>query len=265
MPGFVDDLSVANVPAEASPTSHVTAISSSVAARLQRHGEHDNAALVAVWLAVPTNDRVLLEAIKPLVAQHHVIGDRMIDTARAAAFAVRASHLEKVSEIGIEVQCHRRLDRFIAVAQYVADNARGDSLAPMPQPRKSAARAGSPAAEATDEETRSTLVSIRDLLARSVMLSSDRIRETLDDAVRRGRITRADAEELVDRSSSSAASRPTTPSRASRRSPAPRAAGERARSAVRRTPGTDRVLREVDKVRRTAGSARRSRSPATTT
>ena len=109
-------------------------------------------------------------------------------------------------------------------------------------------------AEATDEETRSTLVSIRDLLARSVMLSSDRIRETLDDAVRRGRITRDDAEDLVDKLV--AVGRAQTDDALARLetiAAAPGRAGERARSAVRRTPGTDRVLREVDKVRRTAG------------
>lgn len=124
----------------------------------------------------------------------------------------------------------------------------------MPQPRKSAARAGSPAADATDEETRSTLVSIRDLLARSVMLPSDRIRETLDDAVRRGRITRDDAEDLVDKLVTvGKAQTDDALARLESIAGAPGRAGERARSAVRRTPGTDRVLREVDKVRRTAG------------
>jgi polyhydroxyalkanoate synthesis regulator phasin len=120
----------------------------------------------------------------------------------------------------------------------------------MAQPRKSAARAGSPAAEPTDAETRSTLVSIRDLLAKSVMLSSDRIRETLDDAVRRGRITRDDAEDLVDKLV--AVGRQQTDDALARLESIAGAPG-RARSAVRRTAGTDRVLREVDRVRRTAG------------
>jgi hypothetical protein len=66
----------------------------------------------------------------------------------------------------------------------------------MPQPKKSPRKsAGAPAAD----ETQSTLAAVRELLTRSVMLPSDRLRETLDDAVRRGRITRADAEELIDR------------------------------------------------------------------
>ncbi len=50
-----------------------------------------------------------------------------------------------------------------------------------------------------DEDIRTTLATLRELLTRSVMLPSDRIRETLDDAVRRGRMTRDDADDLVDR------------------------------------------------------------------
>jgi hypothetical protein len=127
----------------------------------------------------------------------------------------------------------------------------GDSLALMPQPRKSAARAEPPVVDATDEETRSTLVSIRDLLARSVMLSSDRIRETLDDAVRRGRITRDDAEDLLEKLVTIGRGQTDDAlARLETIAGAPGRAGERARTAVRRT---DRVLREVDKVRRTAG------------
>jgi hypothetical protein len=61
----------------------------------------------------------------------------------------------------------------------------------MPQPKKPTGQ-GAPTA---DDDPRSTLAALRDLL----FLPRDRVRETLDDAVRRGRITRADAEELVDR------------------------------------------------------------------
>ena len=130
----------------------------------------------------------------------------------------------------------------------------GDSLAVMAQPRKSAARSESQPVDPTDEQTRTTLVSIRDLLAKSVMLSNDRLRETLDDAVRRGRITRDDAEDLLDKLMS--LGRQQTDDALSRLETiagAPGRAGDKARSAVRRTPGTDRVLREVDRVRRTAG------------
>ena len=111
MPRFVDDVSVANaIERGLADFARHRNFQLGRLLRLQRNGEHDNAALVAVWLAVPANDRAPLDAIKPLVAQHHVIGDRIIDTARAAAFAVGASHLEQVSEIGTEMQCHRRLD-----------------------------------------------------------------------------------------------------------------------------------------------------------
>lgn len=39
----------------------------------------------------------------------------------------------------------------------------------------------------------------RDALAKSVTISRDRLQEILDDAVRRGRMTRADAEEMIGR------------------------------------------------------------------
>ena len=121
----------------------------------------------------------------------------------------------------------------------------------MAQPRKSAAAEVTPP---TDEETRSTLVGIRDLLAKSVMLSNDRIRETLDDAVRRGRITRDDAEDLLDKLvTGGRAQTDDALARLETIAGAPGRAGEKARSAVRRTPGTDRVLREVDRARRAAG------------
>lgn len=67
-----------------------------------------------------------------------------------------------------------------------AEPARVDRVATMPQPKK--------AAPAPDD-ARSALEGLRTLL----LLPRERVRETLDDAVRRGRITRADAEELVDR------------------------------------------------------------------
>ncbi|MDQ4125042.1 MAG: hypothetical protein M3134_05515, partial [Actinomycetota bacterium] len=67
----------------------------------------------------------------------------------------------------------------------------------MPQPKKSSSRDGGKQQAADDAQ--STLAAVRELLTRSLMLPSDRLRETLDDAVKRGRITRADAEELIDR------------------------------------------------------------------
>ncbi len=52
---------------------------------------------------------------------------------------------------------------------------------------------------ASRDDDRSSLDTLRDALTRSLMLPRDRLRETLEDAVRRGRITRDDADELVDR------------------------------------------------------------------
>ena len=62
----------------------------------------------------------------------------------------------------------------------------------MPQPKKPEGQGGGATAE---DDPRSALAALRDLL----LLPSERVRDTLDDAVRRGRITRGDAEELVDR------------------------------------------------------------------
>lgn len=77
----------------------------------------------------------------------------------------------------------------------------------VPQPKKSgtprkrstkakskpaAKRKRSNAASAND----ASAASVRDALTRGIVLTRDRIDQTLDDAVRRGRITRHDAEEL---------------------------------------------------------------------
>jgi polyhydroxyalkanoate synthesis regulator phasin len=126
----------------------------------------------------------------------------------------------------------------------------------MPQPKKSQGRAQG---ASRDDETTSTLAAVRELVARSLMLPSDRLRDTLDDAVKRGRITRADAEELVERlialgrqQSDDALNRLET-ALGGGGAKASATARDRARSVVRRPPGTDRVLREVDRARRAAG------------
>jgi polyhydroxyalkanoate synthesis regulator phasin len=59
----------------------------------------------------------------------------------------------------------------------------------MPQPRK-----GKPTAPAAGPADPSSLV---ELLAKGLLLTTDRIQAAMDDAVQRGRMTRADAEELV--------------------------------------------------------------------
>ncbi|HEY8581789.1 MAG TPA: hypothetical protein VIL49_02545 [Capillimicrobium sp.] len=58
----------------------------------------------------------------------------------------------------------------------------------MPQPKSKSKRAK--AAQAVDP------TGLLELLARGVLLTADRIQEAMDDAVRRGRMTRDDAEDL---------------------------------------------------------------------
>jgi polyhydroxyalkanoate synthesis regulator phasin len=118
---------------------------------------------------------------------------------------------------------------------------------------------------------RGGLATIRDVLTRGVLITGERLQETMDDAVRRGRMTRDDAEELVQRLVS--LGRRQTEELLSDveqmlgRGPrggdmvtAARQAGERARATVESTasrarsaPASDRVLREVDRARRAAG------------
>ena len=110
----------------------------------------------------------------------------------------------------------------------------------------------------TDGTDDGLVAALRELLSSAVMLPRDLLRETLDDAVRRGRMTREDAEELVDRLAG--AGRQQTEETLARieqlvapgRSAAT-GARDRAQRAVKRTPGSDRVLREVDRARRAAG------------
>nr|MBA3327512.1 hypothetical protein [Solirubrobacterales bacterium] len=83
----------------------------------------------------------------------------------------------------------------------------------MPQPRKSGGPARKPTArkpaarkptarkpadaQAGEDQLRGNLAAVRELLARGVVITGERIQETMDEAVRRGRMTREDAEELV--------------------------------------------------------------------
>jgi polyhydroxyalkanoate synthesis regulator phasin len=108
----------------------------------------------------------------------------------------------------------------------------------MPQPKRSTGQ-DPDAHDDAEEAERSALDTMRELLARSLMLPSDRVRETVEDAVRRGRITRDDAEELVDRLM--LLGRQQTDDAVARL------------EALVRPPGTDRVLREVERARRVAG------------
>ena len=75
----------------------------------------------------------------------------------------------------------------------------------MPQPNKSGASAGEPAAGdagagdagSREDQLLAAIAALRDMLSRGVVITGDRLQEIVDEAVRRGRMTRQDAEELV--------------------------------------------------------------------
>jgi polyhydroxyalkanoate synthesis regulator phasin len=75
----------------------------------------------------------------------------------------------------------------------------------MPQPKKASTqrkRATAPRKAASgkgpsDASLRESLAALRETLGRGVILTRERINETLEDAVRRGRMTREDAEDLT--------------------------------------------------------------------
>ncbi len=70
---------------------------------------------------------------------------------------------------------------------------------PASAPRKAAAKPKAAAAAAvhSTDELAANLGALRERLVSSLTLTSDRLQETVDDAVRRGRMTRKDAEELL--------------------------------------------------------------------
>jgi len=139
----------------------------------------------------------------------------------------------------------------------------------MAQPKKPAAGApaaepppGSAADERREDQLMAALASLRDLVSKGVVITAERLQETIDETVRRGRMTRQDAEELAG-NLVEIGRRQTQDALADVESLLGRSAKEtrritrsRAKSvgaAARRAPGTDRALRTVDRVRRAAG------------
>ena len=139
----------------------------------------------------------------------------------------------------------------------------------MAQPKKPAA--GAPAAEppprsAADERREDQLMAaiaaLRELLSKGVVITGERLQETIDETVKRGRMTRQDAEELA-RNLVEIGRRQTQDALAEVEILLGRSAQETRRitrshaksvgAAARRAPGTDRALRTVDRVRRAAG------------
>ena len=119
-----------------------------------------------------------------------------------------------------------------------------------------------PPERADDDAVHAAIAMLRDLLSRGVVISSDRLQETVDEAVRRGRMTRDDAEDLVA-NLVQIGRRQTQDTLAELESIVGRSASQTRRiarsrvrnvaSAARHAPGTDRALRAVDRARRAAG------------
>src|SRR3954452_13114909 len=117
-------------------------------------------------------------------------------------------------------------------------------------------RKGAKTQSAESTRAEQSVQAFRDALEKSVTISRDRLQETLDDAVRRGRMTRGDAEELL--ASLIAMGRRQTEELLSdleglveRSRGAAADAGRRVRD--RTAQNTDRVRREVDRARRLTG------------
>jgi polyhydroxyalkanoate synthesis regulator phasin len=110
----------------------------------------------------------------------------------------------------------------------------------LPQPKSSPGRTRKSRADNApkppDENVVKGISALRELLARAVMLPTERVREAVDDAVRRGRMTRDDAEELFQ-SIISAGRRQTQDTLAD----------------LEQLLGRQRVAEEVDRAKRAAG------------
>jgi polyhydroxyalkanoate synthesis regulator phasin len=112
--------------------------------------------------------------------------------------------------------------------------------------KRAATRAPAPKAPPSREEAvRANLTALRDTLRKGVVLSADGVKATLDDAVKRGRITRKDATELSQSLLSAGRSQAD-----GFRSDLEQLLG-RGRSQAAQS--SDRVLREVDRARRHVG------------
>ena len=133
----------------------------------------------------------------------------------------------------------------------------------QPAARKPAAEPPRSAADARrEDQLMAAIASLREVLTKGVVITGERLQETIDETVRRGRMTRQDAEELVGnlveigrRQTQDALAdvegligRSATQTRRMTRSRA-KSVG----AVARRAPGTDRALRTVDRVRRAAG------------
>jgi hypothetical protein len=111
--------------------------------------------------------------------------------------------------------------------------------------RASASGASATRAPASEEAVRANLTALRDTLRKGVVLTAEGVKATLDDAVKRGRITRKDATELSQSLLSAGRSQAD-----SLRSDLEQLLG---RGRDRAALSSDRVLQEVDRARRRVG------------
>jgi polyhydroxyalkanoate synthesis regulator phasin len=115
-------------------------------------------------------------------------------------------------------------------------------------------RRGAPARKAAPtDDVRNNVQTAVEVLSRGVLLTRDRLQEVMDDAVRRGRMTRTDANDLVQ--DIFRLGREQTENLRSDFEQLLGRAGDAGRRAARTSPA-DRALREVDRARRVAGIGR---------
>jgi polyhydroxyalkanoate synthesis regulator phasin len=119
------------------------------------------------------------------------------------------------------------------------------STAGKPAAKRSTARKPATKAPASEEAVRANLTALRDTLRKGVVLTAEGVKSTLDDAVKRGRITRKDATELSQSLLSAGRSQAD-----SLRSDLEQLLG---RGRDRAALSSDRVLQEVDRARRRVG------------
>ena len=121
------------------------------------------------------------------------------------------------------------------------------SAASKPAAKRPAAKPAAAAAKAggIEEAVLANLTALRDTLRKGVVLTADGVKATLDDAVKRGRITRKDATELSQTLLSSGRSQADE-----FRADLEQLLGRGRSQAVQ---SSDRVLREVDRARRRVG------------
>ncbi len=143
---------------------------------------------------------------------------------------------------------------------------KGPAPKQKPRPRQPAAGAPSDAqsraAGQREDQLQAAIASLREMLSKGVVITSERLQETVDEAVKRGRMTAQDAEELVQ-NLVAIGRRQTQDALAELERLVERSAIQTRRQArarvkgigtvARRAPGTDRALRTVDRVRRVAG------------